>query len=267
MYEFIIGFIYGLYCKLWSLLFVNSIFVKSVSLTTNDYTIASKIRLMSYNVKAMFPYYYARRIDQVVAFISSQFENGLVDVVCLQEAFEDDFVMRLSAIAKKLDLHIICPPTNKKYYLGENSGLLTVSRVPIVGHNSLVYPMSTGLCGFANKGAHIIRFSGDFAIVNTHLQSDNCLVAVKQLDYLLNRIPEETALLCGDFNMNRRQMYKDGFTFCGPEQITFPETGEQLDHFIIARPDIRYSNFRVLTDVPCSDHYPICVEIFIGLKT
>ena len=260
MYEFVCGFIYGLYCKLWFLLFSrDNLYVSLNTYKTNS------LRIMSYNVKAMFAYYYSQRIDQLVAFISCQFENDLVDVVCVQEAFEDDFVMRLSAVAKRKDLHIVCPPINNKYYVGENSGLVTISRVPIVGHSSLVYPMSTGMCGLANKGAHIIRLSANCAIVNTHLQSDNCPIAVKQLDYLLDRMPEETVLLCGDFNMNRRQMYKDRFTFCGPERVTVPEMGEQLDHFVILDKTIEYSNFRVLVDALCSDHYPICVEIKVSI--
>ena len=79
------------------LLTQNRVFVKKVS---------EKIQIMSYNVRAFFPFYNFKRIDNILTFIEEQFSKNQIDVLCLQEAYEFHFLDHLYDIATKYGLYV-----------------------------------------------------------------------------------------------------------------------------------------------------------------
>ena len=222
-----------------------------------------EVVIMSYNIKALFPFYNARRIANIVAFIQDQFTNNKVDIICLQEAFELELYDQLYSMASRNRLNIVHPPLKRKWVVGENSGLATISRYPILeGDSFTAFAKSSGLCAFANKGYHYLEvcLGGDdmLPIVNTHLQSDNVAIA---MDQFLS-IDVERAIIVGDLNMDHDLVS----TLCdpvNPEKMTTFCDQRQLDYFVLRGMALDCS-FEVLTDVGHSDHWPIMGRFMKG---
>jgi endonuclease/exonuclease/phosphatase family metal-dependent hydrolase len=183
------------------------------------------------------------------------------DIVCLQEAFELDFYNQLYAFVKKNRLNIVHPPLERKLGVGENSGLVTISRFPITHNKFIRYDEAAGLCWFANKGAHYMTIgigsNKSLPLVNTHLQSDNETIAINQFGQLIDNT--NGALIVGDLNMGFDTVQKQLINVKrvnSEKVVTFPEYNDQLDYFLLYNLDLGCS-FSVLSDVELSDHYPI----------
>ena len=246
-------FIYGVWCKMTTPFYNYEPIIDNKPKQT--------IRIMSYNIKALFSFYNAARIQRLVEYIEELFLNGSVDIICLQEAFELDLYNKLYKLANDLRLNIVHPSLERKYYVGENSGLVVISRYPIIDHMFLKYDQCSGLCRLANKGAHYITVDihgNYFNLVNTHLQSDNEKIAIKQFGKLVDNIPTN-ALIVGDLNMKYDtvlQLLEEVVCVNKEKVITFPEYGEQLDYFLLHNLDLECS-FKVLDTIDLSDHFPI----------
>jgi endonuclease/exonuclease/phosphatase family metal-dependent hydrolase len=254
-------FLYGIWCKLFVPIDKQYINPNKIKTTENE-----SIRIVSYNVKAMFAYYNRRRIKDLVNYIESLFIERKTDIVCLQEAFELDFYNQLYAMCAKNRLNIVHPPLERTLGIGENSGLVTISRHPVTCEKFIRYEEATGLCWFANKGAHYMTVSlgskKSLRLVNTHLQSDNETIAINQFAKLIDNIVFDGAMIVGDLNMGFDTVLQlckklDHVKCVNLEkEITFPETRDQLDYFLLYNLDLDCS-FSVLSDVELSDHYPI----------
>jgi endonuclease/exonuclease/phosphatase family metal-dependent hydrolase len=223
---------------------------------------------MSYNIKALFPFYNKLRIRAIVDYVESLFVNNQVDIVCLQEAFELDLYDHLYRVARENSLNIVHPPLSRKYYIGENSGLVTISRYPIIEHGFVRHETSGGLCSFANKGAHYVQYSVNrctMNLVNTHLQSDNQKIAVRQLTRIMDSMTLDNTLLVGDMNMDYEILRKnvgDAFYLANDiKVITFPEDKTQYDYCI--HKSWCETRFAVLSDILHSDHYPVLLTMVL----
>jgi endonuclease/exonuclease/phosphatase family metal-dependent hydrolase len=262
-------FLYGSWCKLTTLNksynpITHNCVTKRYKKTRDD-----KLRVMSYNIKALFPFYNAARIQQIIEYIEELFLNGTVDIICLQEAFELDLYKKLYELSHKLRLNIVHPSLERKYYVGENSGLVVISRYPVIDHTFLKYEECSGLCRFANKGAHYITIDihgHKISLVNTHLQADNEEIAINQFGKLVDNI-QNNALIVGDLNMKYDtvlQILEDVVCVNKEKVITFPEYDEQLDYFLLHNLDLECS-FKVLNNVEFSDHLPILTTFTLSL--
>jgi len=207
------------------------------------------------------------RVSKIVEYIENAFKNNEIDVICLQEAFEIDLLDQLYKLANHCSLNIIHPSLSRRYWIGENSGLVTISRFPIGRDEFLEYDVFTGLCRFAKKGAHKMEICFDrriITLVNTHLQSDNIDVSKKQLDVLIKWL-DKPAIICGDFNLDYEiiNSYSNKFRCVNQiKQTTFQDTGEQFDYFLLYKLELECT-FRVLGNVLLSDHYPILTTFII----
>ena len=252
-------FLYGMWCK------ITTLYPREYKpICANNY---KYVRIMSYNVKALCAYYNAIRISKIVEYIENAFKLNKIDVICLQEAFEIDLLDQLYKLATRCSLNIIHPSLSRRYWIGENSGLVTISRFPIGDHKFLEYDVFTGLCSFAKKGAHNMEICLDghiVTLVNTHLQSDNTDVSKKQLDMLIKWL-DKPAIICGDFNLDYEIINTHSTEFrCvnQTKQITFQDTGEQFDYFLLYESELECT-FRVLRNVLLSDHYPILMTFVL----
>jgi len=249
--------LYGTWCKLTTQLKENKTHIYQKQKSTEN----KEIRIVSYNVKALFPFYNRRRIKDLINYIESLFMERKADIICLQEAFELDFHNQLYEAAAKNRLNIVHPPLERSGWVGENSGLITVSRFPITSDKFVRYRQASGMCWFANKGAHYmtvgIGSNKSLRLVNTHLQSDNETIAINQFGQLIDNTNE--ALIVGDLNMGFDTVCKklDQVKSVNSEKVvTFPEYNDQLDYFLLYNLELDCS-FSVLSDVELSDHYPI----------
>jgi endonuclease/exonuclease/phosphatase family metal-dependent hydrolase len=250
-------FLYGLFCKLTSLIIRSFTPIHNRSNTV--------LRIMSYNIQALFPFYNTTRIDNVIRFIETMFAQNRVDIVCLQEAFELDVYDKIYEMANANHLNVVHPPLKRRYFVGENTGLVSISRYPIRHSDHIYYDISTGLCGLANKGAHYIEFAigdGITHIVNTHLQSDNDPIAKLQFTHLLDAITSDNAIIVGDLNMSFPVVYPRVQCANTKEIITFPEKTVQYDYCLFYNCE-HTSSFCVMDDIPYSDHFPIIATISI----
>jgi len=244
----------------------------SIATTLND-TPERQIRIMSYNIQGLFPFYNIRRIVDLVRFIGDLFANNQVDVLCLQEAWEVDLLFRLYRLAQHHNLHIIHPPVDRKNGVGENSGLVVLSRFSLSYHSSFRFPVATGLDQMANKRAMYFTFAVNgtvFKVINTHLQSDNLVVSSKQLQSAITNAPPEWNghfLLIGDLNMSTIPLTARTRNLQYPRHggITFPSTKEQYDFILfnnIKPPTDEV--FEVWNDIGLSDHYPVSITFSIA---
>ena len=254
-------FIYGTWCKLSTTIDKMPINKNQISKSTEN----QEIRIVSYNIKALFPFYNKRRMKDLINYIESLFIERKTDIVCLQEAFELDFYNQLYAIVANLRLNIVHPPLERSFRVGENSGLITISRFPVTHEKFVRYDQAAGLCWFANKGAHYITVrigKNALRLVNTHLQADNETIAINQFGQLIDNIVFDGTLIVGDLNMGfdtvlqLREKHDNVKCVNSEKVVTFPGYNDQLDYFLLYNLELDCS-FSVLSDVELSDHYPI----------
>lgn len=255
----------GLVCKLSTL---NHSY-DPITTRGDQYITSDKINIVSYNIKALFPFYNIERMLIIVDYIEDLFTKEKIDIVCLQEAFELDLYKRLYEIADRLQLNIVHPALDRRFGIGENSGLITMSRFPVKSSKFIRHSHSEGLCWFAEKGAHYMRFAigeQSLRLVNTHLQADNESVSINQFGKLIDNIVFDGAMIVGDLNMKYDTVSKLKNVKCVNSQkhVTFPEYNDQLDYCILYDLELDCS-FHVFTDIKFSDHYPI--QITFSLKT
>ena len=196
---------------------------------------AEQLRILSYNINCLFFHHDQEQVDGVVAYfrqllVSNTATSMVPDVVCLQEAWEERVIRRLIDVAHDAGWYAAHPATKKAYFVGEHTGLLVLSRFPIVGQAVHIYTTTAGEDCMSSKGAQYltIDLSGSTAsntavlntdkrlhLVNTHLNAAGSItggassngnnVARQQLAQLLQHMPTsfgaQQALLVGDMNL------------------------------------------------------------------
>lgn len=183
---------------------------------------ADEIKVLSYNIYAL-PMV-ASKISERLAELP-QHLNGY-DVILMQEAFSSSRTGMLNQLAQQYpyQTHV---PIGSGYNLFD-SGVLVLSRYPIVKTAEMIYPDCTGTDCFADKGviyAEIIKNGKAYHVTSTHTASfdTNEARALRQVQFqqirqLINQqnIPSfDAVLMGGDFNVNKLlwpQDYQDMLT-------------------------------------------------------
>lgn len=256
------------------------------------YNEPSELKIMSYNINGFFCYYNHDNYLNIAQFIKKEIIENKVDIICLQEVWLQNIFDIIINEIKYLNLYISCPSRKLKYYFGEHSGLLIISKLPIMKCNFVKYNNLTSLCKLTNKGfQHIsIKYNNNLInIINTHLQSSYKYfnyrsIASDQLNDIItycnnNNILEY--LILGDLNLNQHYIHKILTTYSNinipykyinnkednndPEikYITCPYNNEILDYFLFVNNifNNKYHKYEVKNNIPYSDHYPIYLEI------
>ena len=265
------GFLYGLYRKMRTLSITNQPPIHPHTGTLINGVLGDDIRILSYNIQGLFAFYNTGRLSHIVDWIYRMFQQGLVDIVCLQEVFELDLYNMLYAICNRRSLYISHPLLDRKYKIGENSGLVIISRTPISNPMFFEYTQSSQGCRFARKGAYYVQVQEangrTFDVINTHLQSEDTTIAMSQFRSIVSQLRNPRSIIIGDMNMPYSFVMKHIVTEdvkCANvmERVTYPCRGEQLDYmFICGKNDIFVDTYDVLYNVCLSDHYPIIVTI------
>lgn len=193
------------------------------------------------------------KLDNIIKYIRSCDS----DIICLQEVFEKRSIWRIindNNIIQKYP-HYLSGDMHNKFLIGENSGLLILSKKPILFRQFTPFAKSCCPDFYAAKGA--LYFTVDNTnFITTHLQSGNTELAREQLVFILKHSPfKKRTILLGDLNLH------DPFCTIGIEcnnTIYTHDSGNLLDHIAPLHSDI---NVDVSVDqidlTNTSDHFPV----------
>ena len=243
------------------------------------------LKIVSYNIDGLFAHYIHLNYINISKYIRNLLVEEKVDIICLQEVWELSILNMIKNNINDIDLYYAQPPTSLKYCVGEHTGLLVISKYPIVYQDYLKYEQLNFTCTMTNKGLQHIKINYNnnyYNIINTHLQSsfNKCGLMYQntsenQLNQILNYINEnniEKCIILGDLNLHTpfiknilKKNDKLSIKYNYDNLITFPDgnSSEQLDYFldynnIMSNKIINYS---VKSDIYYSDHYPIMIDM------
>lgn len=282
MFSFIYYSLYGLYSKLYSILCIKQ--KDKCSLITGIRKYDKNLKLMSYNIDGLFCHYNNENYKNIANLIRNKFLNDEINVLCLQEVWEYSIYKLIIDKISDLNLYISQPPTQLKYYVGEHTGLLFISRFPIIYQDFMKFNDLNFTCRMTNKGFHHIdiAYQGSiFTIINTHLQCSLgnykyiCQyqhIAKKQMEQIIKYCKKNNlidALIVGDLNLdfifmkrilnnkdnNLKLSYKIKDKTC--------DNNEQLDYVLSYNNLLcnKNVNYNVFTHLQFSDHFPIQLNI------
>ncbi len=237
------------------------------------------LRILSYNIHGL-PWIQC----PVEAILLWAYVKCRCDVLCLQEVFSRKLRHKLQALAPKYGYDIFFAPVEPRCFGKPLLGFFTPCGLCILVKKTIPilelprfspFHAKGGLDGLVNKGILSvgILFEGKhIQIFNTHFQADFNEVPCCPLQYHEVRRSQEAQLyliasayefplICGDFNKNEFLFFE---RFDTSNQVTFPSTGEHLDHLLLLKHLFCRFLFRKSTyfsDVEFSDHIPVLFEM------
>lgn len=243
------------------------------------------LNIMTYNIDGPFFHFNYNNYLNISKFIRQQFFSNNIDIISLQEVWLTCISDLIMKELYDLDLYVSFPPTTKKYNFGEHSGLMIISKYPILTNEYIEFDNCSFTCNMTRKGLQHITINHNNEIVNiinTHLQSSfkdfNNLhfhsTASKQLDiiqkYCLNNCIYNYMII-GDLNMDTMYIKKyliDNKNISmdyNPEYkniCSFPSTQETLDYCLFC--NIFNENiveYELFKNIDYSDHLPLLIKI------
>lgn len=236
-----------------------------------------KIRILTYNIHGL-PWA-NQNIDLILLWIFYKCE---ADIVCFQECFTHYSRRMIEEACQRRGWDCYFPedpPMLRRLIpsFQSGSGLCILSRKSFHLVSKLFIPFKEqkGVEIFISKGFFICKFSYQgqhIQIVNTHLQSDFTEFKCFRINYPAVRAEQEKEMweflkfyslpiLIGDCNQNLFYNFR-----CLDEDfhITFPDTGEHLDHCIMLdkdMPKIKQRKIHYYDEVDFSDHIPVLYTI------
>lgn len=236
------------------------------------------IRILTYNIHGL-PWIHCP-IEAIFLWV---YVKSRADIVCLQEVFSKKLKEKVLHLGQKYNFQVFFPPSEPRClgrpFLGFHtpSGLCILVRegIPIVREPKFVHFHSkSGLDALVNKGVlsvGIFVHSKEVQIYNTHFQADFneipcCSIQYKEIrkaqeaQLYMNVCTDPFPIICGDFNKNEFFYFE---RFDSSDRITFPPTGEHLDHLLLLRhclPHIKEKRTHYFSDVVFSDHIPVLFE-------
>lgn len=241
---------------------------------------SNNLNIVSYNINGLFLHYNHINYVNISKYIKYLFTQENIDIICLQEVWEKNIEQMIKKELQNLDLYYAKPPTNLKYCIGENSGLLTISRYPIVYNDFLKFPELHVSCKMTNKGLHYLclKYNEEYLhLINTHLQSsfnrcnfqyqETCLKQLNLINEYIIQKGLKDCIIIGDLNLkeeyieNINENLKIPYNYKG--LVTFPGQKELLDYFIINGDKWKNDKieFKIYEDIYYSDHLPIFLSI------
>jgi len=275
---------WGLFNKIYNLCSKKNNYTNIIKPLNNIKLNKNNLKIVSYNIDGLFAHYNHINYINISKYIRYLLVKEKVDVICLQEVWEKSILNMIKNNLTDINLYYAQPPTNLKYCLGEHSGLLVISKYPIIYQDYLKYEQLKFTCSFTNKGLQHIKISRnnkEYDIINTHLQSsfNKCGLMYQNtaeihFNQILNYINEnniEKCLILGDLNLHTpfikdilKKNDKLSIKYEYDNLITFPgRYSEQLDYFIDYNNTLfnKKIDYSVKNNIYYSDHYPIMMNI------
>jgi len=160
--------------------------------------------IITWNVHGLSLYLDPIKISRIIDTINHYFES---DVICLQECFDEQLIREIIKNTKIKYWYHQTGNLKKKYVIGENSGLLILSKIPITFISFNSFQEKGGIETLSNKGFMLCDIGG-ITIVNAHLQSHELNICCSpintiinyQIKQIKNNTQDENTIYCGDFN-------------------------------------------------------------------
>lgn len=214
-------------------------------------------KIISWNVQELWWHsYHGHKINNIIRYIV----QSDADIICLQEVFE---VSSIYKIVYNKDVyahfpHFLTGNMHNSYLLGENSGLLVLSKYPIQFKKFAQFPMAAVPDIFSSKGALCFAV-GQQNFITTHLQANYLNISLKQLVFINDQSPfKSDYILLGDLNLATPGKL---FDIVSNNLISTCADGQILDHIIsIPSKPMEITVDKIpLTDT--SDHWPVIAVI------
>ncbi len=207
------------------------------------------------------------------------FQESEADIVCFQELWS---IQQRKFLQEYVQVYgwKVCFPSDPCWVGSLLKGLDCGSGLAILYRSEIElleipyferYLEQAGVDKFITKGFYSMKIKYQdiiFTIINTHLQSDFTEVPCCRIRYKFSRLFQEFSLysyckklqtpviVCGDFNMEKCSFFKFLET---QKHITFPETGEHLDHICVMKDEKSFhlESSKYFDDILYSDHIPV----------
>jgi endonuclease/exonuclease/phosphatase family metal-dependent hydrolase len=238
------------------------------------------LNILSYNIDNLFVHYDFLKNKRLLNDLKNIFFRKDIDIICLQEVWNTNFKNKLIIFARQNNWNYAVPYNKKKYFIGENSGLIIFSKYTISEQKIHIYKNSKGTCSLSNKSAQYVKIqlniNREINIINTHLQSSHLShyqdfrkTTIKQLEELINNSPYKNSLVVGDINLDYDFLKKNlnnQFNFLNnySKIITFPLTNDHLDHFLYFGNEYNYDINCSVLNIHNSDHIPVLASIIFN---
>ena len=135
-----------------------------MSSTEINYSSAKLRKIITWNVNGIFIYINNEKLKRIIKIIN----NLDADLICLQECFDNTIKDSIINNLKFQYPYFISGSLKKRFVVGEDSGLLVLSKLPIEHVKFHSFKYSCGLDGwFSNKGVLYFRVDGK-TFANTH---------------------------------------------------------------------------------------------------
>ena len=235
-----------------------------------------KVKIITYNVDGLFWHYNSQRMEELLKDIIKIIKNKDIDIFCFQEVWHYDLHNKIVEIAEKEKLNYAFPSNNKRYWIGESSGLITLSRFLIKDQQIYTYKNRIGACALTNKGAQYLTIklnnNINLNIINTHLQSshhnyfqDFQYISFKQIKEMIENSPFNDFIVTGDLNLDynylKNNLKGEIFFFKNYKRmITCPDSEEHLDHFLYKGVYNFFTDYKLI-NIHNSDHLPFILTV------
>ena len=165
---------WGIFYKIYNFCSRRSKFITTIRPNKLFIDRNNSLKIVSYNIDGLFLHYNHNNYVNISKYIRYLFTDEKIDIICLQEVWEKNIYDLIIKNLNDLNLFHTFPPTSKKYCVGEHSGLLIISKYPIILSDFEIYDKLNFTCLMTNKGIQYvtIKVNNDYiSLINTHLQS------------------------------------------------------------------------------------------------
>jgi len=151
--------------------------------------------LLSWNIQSMFYFTTPLKVKNII----NKIEYFDTDVVCLQEVFEDSVKKNIiESLSHKYGYYLI-GETGKKYIVGEDSGLLILSKLNINFIKEIEFYDNKWPDYMARKTVVYFKV-GNYNFSNAHIHSNNLEMAGRHLKKSIENSPFDRYIIMGDLN-------------------------------------------------------------------
>lgn len=215
--------------------------------------------ILSWNVQGMYLFMNTKKEDNIV----NQIREFNKDIVCLQEVFDDSLKEKIINDLGDIYPYYLMGINDKKYIIGEDSGLLVLSKYKIQFHKEVKLDELLMPDKLANKS--IIYFTiGRLNMMTTHLQSNSVEntqgIIRRQIQKIKKEAPFTDFIVTGDLNNNAAERYLNV-----EKNNTTPTSNKEILDYIVC---VNCNHITLNTRVPyinienTSDHLAITAEIY-----
>lgn len=276
---------WGIFYKIYNLCSKKNNYVNIIKPKNKIKLYKKNLKIVSYNIDGLFAHYIHLNYINISKYIRYLLLEDNVDIICLQEVWEKSILNMIKKNLNDVDLYYAQPPTNLKYYIGEHTGLLIISKYPIIYQDYYKYDLLNFTCSFTNKGLQFVKVlfnNKEYNIVNTHLQSsfnkcrlmyqNTAEIQLNQIINYLNKKDINKCLIIGDLNLHTpfiknilKKNDKLSIKYKYDNLVTFSygNSSEQLDYFLDYNNTLlnKIIDYSVKSNIYYSDHYPIMLNI------